>query len=414
MKKETAKLLVMVLALSVVATGLFALSLGVVTLDPTPQALPSVSKIEEVPQELPPEEPVIPLPPQPSRVRFMAAGDNLIHDNIYKQASARTGQSGFDFAPAYENVIKIFEGADLSFINQETLIAESLYPLSGYPRFNSPEALGNYVEEMGFDIIGMANNHMFDMNEDGLVAAMDFWESKKDLLSIGAWRNEADMQKPRLIEKDGIVFGFVAVTEHTNGLSLPVNSELRYIRSNEYNLMEEQVKLTKEYADFVVVSIHWGTESSVDVNSNQLTLAKMFADWGVDLVLGHHSHTLQPMEWCVGEQGNKTLVVYSLGNFISSMLYPQHMLGGVLDLEILKNNETGETTIEKATMIPVVTQYDGAGRSNVRTYPFSEYTNELAAKHGARGSYDFFGIPYFKGIIKKNIPQEFLGDLVLE
>jgi len=246
------------------------------------------------------------------------------------------------------------------------------------------------------------------MGEKGLIAALDFWQSKENLLTIGAWRKESDMQQPLLYEKNGITFGFVPITEHTNGLKLPKDTELRFIRSDEYDLMEQQVKLARENSDFVVVSIHWGTENSVNVNDNQLYLAQMFADWGVDLVLGHHSHTLQPMEWRTGKEGNKTLVVYSLGNLVSSMLNPQNMLGGVLDLEITMGPDQ-KPEITRAKMIPIVTQYDTANRREVRIYPFSDYTQELMDLHGVAVNYPHFTIQYMQDIVDKNIPEEFLN-----
>lgn len=367
------------------------------------QEVKSPSAVESEPEPQPQEE------AEPSVVRFMAAGDNLIHDNIYKQAANRTGGNGFDFDPPYQYVVPLFEGADLSFINQETIIAESVYELSGYPLFNSPEAVGDKLADMGFDIVCMANNHMFDMGEKGLIAALDYWEGKADegILPIGVWRNEQDMQKPITYEKNGITFGFVPITEHTNGLKLPKDTDLRFIRSDEYELMEQQVKLARENSDFVVVSIHWGTENSTETNDNQLYLAQLFADWGVDLVLGHHSHTLQPMEWRTGRSGNKTLVVYSLGNFISSMLDPQNMLGGILDIEITKPQD-GKPEITKAKMIPIVTQYDTTARREVRIYPFSDYNEELLYKHGMKEWHSNFSISYMEGIINKNIPEEFL------
>ncbi len=374
--------------------------------------------------EIPEPEPEEKQPPSETKVRFMAAGDNLIHDNIYKQAANRTGGNGFDFSPAYEHIEHIFDDADLSFINQETIIAEKLFELSGFPTFNSPEAVGDKVVDMGFDVVCMANNHMLDKGESGLAAALDYWDSKRDegVLPIGAWRNEQAMSEPLIYEKNGIRFGFVPVTEHTNGLNLPAGTDMRFIRTDEYDLMEQQIKLARENCDFLIVSTHWGTENSVNVNDNQLYLAQWFSDLGVDLVLGHHSHTLQPVEWRTGKSGNKTLVVYSLGNFISSMLNPQNMLGGVLDLEITM--QAGEKTeITRAEMIPIVTHYDTNYRREVRIYPFSEYTEELIAEHGISPKYInalyagygmsssgiLFSLDYLQGIIDKNIPKEFLG-----
>ncbi|MBQ4538285.1 MAG: CapA family protein [Oscillospiraceae bacterium] len=400
----------LMLAVIICAVSVIALVSAVIVMtakeDAEPvTAEPIVSQPVESVEPLPEPEPEP--EPEPSVVKFMAAGDNLIHDNFYKQAAARAGGNGFDFGMPYSFVEPLFADSDLSFVNQETIIAESIFPLSGYPLFNSPEAVGNRLVEMGFDVVSIANNHMFDMGEKGLIAALDFWQSKENLLTIGAWRKESDMQQPLLYEKNGITFGFVPITEHTNGIKLPKDTELRFIRSDEYDLMEQQVKLARENSDFVVVSIHWGTENSVNVNDNQLYLAQMFADWGVDLVLGHHSHTLQPMEWRTGKEGNKTLVVYSLGNLVSSMLNPQNMLGGVLDLEITMEPDQ-KPEITRAKMIPIVTQYDTTARREVRIYPFSDYTQELMDVHGVAANYPHFTIQYMQDIIDKNIPEEFL------
>lgn len=406
------QLTALVLLLSLSALGLFwattHLEIGVLTKGGTTSES-AAAPVSELPVPEPSPEPE----PEPAKLHFMAAGDNLIHDNIYKQAAARTGGDGFDFNPPYQHISGLFEGADVAFINQESLIAERIAPLSGYPLFNSPEAVGNKVVDMGFNVVCTANNHMFDMGEAGLIASMDYWDAQP-VLPIGAWRTEADMQRPLTIERQGIKIGFVPVTEHTNGLKLPAQTPLRFIRSDEYELMKQQVELARANSDFVVVSIHWGTENSNSTNDNQLELAQMFADWGVDLVLGHHSHTLQPMEWRTGQSGKRTLVVYSLGNFISSMLDPQNMLGGVLDLDIEKDGKTGEAAITRAKMIPVVTQYDTTGRRDVRIYPFADYTDALVSQHGMKQMQGHFSISYMAGIIKKNIPTEFLNNDVLE
>ncbi|HIT18467.1 MAG TPA: CapA family protein [Candidatus Fimivivens faecavium] len=397
---QNVKLAMLLVALCAAAVGLFSVSMGFNRQTP---AAPPANASSALGDTLETEEPE-PLPP--ATVRFVAAGDNLIHDNIYSQARARAGGEGFDFTLAYQGVEKLFVGADIAFINQETPIAESVFPLSGYPMFNSPEAVGDYVEKMGFNVVNHSNNHMFDMGERGLIATLDFWAGKPEILAIGAWRTEEDMKKPLLVAKNGITFGFVPMTEHTNGLSLPKDSAMRYVKTNEYDLMKEQVELAKANADFVVVSAHWGTENSTDANDNQRYLAQMFADWGVDLVLGHHSHTLQPMEWLEGADGNRTLVAYSVGNFISGMLNPQNMLGGVLDIDVTKDGETGEVAITRAKMIPIVTQYD-YGVKNIRVYAFEDYTPELAREHGMNRNVSYFGLDFLKSIYQKNIPEEF-------
>ncbi len=418
MRKDTIKLGALILVLCCGALAVFAATTGLIL--PTrgaAQPVPVSSSSAPVPE--PETPPVLPIAPD-SVVRLKAVGDNLIHDSIYRQAAEYAGGSGFDFAPVYEHVAALVADADLSMINQETIIAERLFPLSGYPMFNSPEAVGKHMVDIGFDVVNVANNHMFDMGERGLVSALDFW-GEQGVTVFGAWRTEDAMQKPILTEKNGITIGWVPMTEHTNGLSLPASTPMRYIRTDERELMKQQIELARAAADFVVVVPHWGTEYSLTVNDNQLELAQWFADLGVDLVIGSHPHTLQPIEWRTGQNGRRMLIAYSLGNFVGSMLYPQNMLGGMLDIDITKDGETGETSITRAELIPTVIQYEGLAK-HLRTYPFSEYTKELEASHGIvqlAAAYDVairpgaFSIDYMRGIIEQNVPQEFQSKLDL-
>ena len=362
--------------------------------------------------------------PEPAKapdsvVRLKAVGDNLIHDSIYRQAAEYAGGNGYDFSPMYAPIADEIADADLSYINQETIIAERLYPLSGYPMFNSPEAVGRHMVEIGFDVVSIANNHMLDMGEKGLAAALDFWQ-EQGVTVFGAWRSEADMQKPILTETNGITIAWVPMTQMTNGLSLPAGSEMRYLLCDETELLRQQVELAKENADFVIAVPHWGDEYVLDANEYQKTLAQQLADWGVDLILGSHSHTLQPVEWRTGEGGNRTLVVYSLGNFIGNMLYPQNMIGGLLDLDITKDGETGETTITRVEVLPTIIHYEGLAK-NIRVYPVTEYTAELAARHGMEqldALYDVvptqkLTLPYIRSVIEHSIPAEFRENLDL-
>jgi poly-gamma-glutamate synthesis protein (capsule biosynthesis protein) len=111
---------------------------------------------------------------------------------------------------------------------------------------------------------------------------------------------------------------------------------------------------------------------------------------GVDLVLGMHPHVIQPIEWMTHTNGNKTLVVYSLGNFVSGMVSGSNVLGGMLSLEIVKDLTTNETYIESPLFIPIVTHYvkksrvasNDTGYRDFEIYLLSEYTDELAATHG--------------------------------
>ena len=403
MKRITSKLIIITVVLAVLSVGIMYGSHELLNKEKEEEKEPSQEVIESVPEIVKPANP---------SVSFVAVGDNLIHDNIYKQAAARAGGNGFDFSLPYEKVERLISCNDIAFINQEAPIAEDVAPLSGYPCFNSPKAVGERMLDMGFNLVGIANNHMFDQGDSGLLAHMDFWESHEEvLLCMGAWRKPEDMEKPLLVEKNGITFGFVPMTEHTNGLNAKKGSSIRYIRTDEWELIKPQIDMINEQADFQIAVVHWGTEGILDANEGQKYLAKKLSDEGIDLIIGCHSHTLQPVEWIVREDGTRTLVIYSLGNFISSQSASPNMLGGVMQMNIEKDLDTDETYIRSARLEPVVTHYDGPERRDVRIIPLSEYTDEMASNHGVRANYPGFSVDYLKGIVERNVPFEFLQEV---
>ncbi|MBQ4153008.1 MAG: CapA family protein [Oscillospiraceae bacterium] len=390
MKKKLISLLLALAVFSILATGCFPI-----------QDTDSASSVSS-------STPVSSLPEQkkePITIRMVAAGDNLIHSSLYKQAKARAGGEGYDFNFAYEHVKKLING-DINVLNQETLLAAPPLTPSDYPLFCTPTEVGDLMLEMGFNVFTLANNHMLDKGEKGFLASLDYWDKQEGIIHSGAYRNQAELEEVRLISKKGITAGFVSITEQTNGLVLPKNSELKYISSSDEATIEKQIKATEQVSDFTVVAIHWGTENSLQVIESQKTLAEKMVGWGADLIIGTHPHVLQPMEYLEKPDGGKALVAYSIGNFISAMNVARCMLGGVLDLELTKDPETEKTEITSAQLIPVVNHYDSRYQ-NVRAYPLEEYTEALAASHGIKPYDSRFSYTYIKDTFVKQIDQQF-------
>lgn len=343
--------------------------------------------------------------PEPVTIQLVAAGDNLIHGSLYKQAKNRAGGQGYDFNYAYQQVKPLIRG-DINVLNQETLLAAPPLEPSDYPLFCSPTAVGDLMIEMGFNVFTLANNHMLDKREEGFRASLDYWDQQKEIVTAGAYRNQTELEEVRAITKNGVKAGFVSITEMTNGLVLPKGSELRFIDSAEETVIEKQIKATESQCDFTVVAIHWGTENSLQVIESQKTLAKKMVSWGADLIIGTHPHVLQPIEYLEKPDGGKALVAYSLGNFISAMNVARCMLGGVLDLELKKDFATGKTEIVSAQLVPIVTHYD-TRYSNVRAYPLAEYTEALANDHGIRAYDSRFRYSYLKQVFVDQIDEAF-------
>ena len=343
----------------------------------------------------------------PTKVRVMAAGDNLIHSSIYKQANRRAGGKGYDFAYAYRNIKDTLQKADLPVINQETVIAP-IYPPSDYPCFNSPPELGDEMLALGFRVFGMSNNHLLDKGTKGLVSALDYWAGKKDALVTGAYRNDEDLNTVKKLTMHDITISFIGITEHTNGIKLPKDTDVRIIYTENEPLIKSQIERAKKESDCVVVFAHWGLEGTFNVTDAQKSLAKKMVGWGADVILGSHPHVVQKIEMLKKPDGKNAPVIYSLGNFISAQSDPYNMVSGLLDFTITKEFENNTIEVGEVKFIPTITQYEGSYQ-NIRIYPFSQYTEALGKKHGLNRK--GFSYAYAKKTLENVIGEEYLSEM---
>lgn len=362
-----------------------------------------VDKDEDTPSEVPTEAPTE--TKAPVTLRMLSVGDNLIHDGIYQQAQKRASGSGYDFSYCYARVKDTIATADIATINQETIVAKSYEP-SGYPLFNSPQELGQTVVDTGFDVVNLANNHMLDKTSKGLTEAIDFWDTT-GLTRTGAYKNTADLNRVEYIEKNGLKIGLVGITQYTNGLSLPSDSPLKYILTSDEATIERKIKAAKAQCDVVLVNVHWGSEYTTTPAQEQRNLAKKMADWGANVIIGHHPHVLQPVEWIETGDGARTLVAYSLGNFISQQNTAARVIGGMLHYDIIKDFETEKVTVSNVRFETIVTHYVN-GSHDVQIYPLSQYSDALAKKQAARIKQSDFSVAYIENFVKEVIPEEFL------
>lgn len=343
---------------------------------------------------------------KPVSITILGAGDDLIHDSLYKQASKRAGGKEYNFKPVYEHVAKQIKSADIAVVNQETVLAGNVAKLSGYPLFNSPTAVGDELVNIGFDVINHANNHVLDQGVKGIEATLDYWDTKP-VKVVGVYRNDADLENIRIVEAKGIKTAHIGITEMTNGLYLPKNSEYKLIKADDTELIKRLIKKAKSMADVVVISVHWGTEDTYTLSETQKTLAQNMVDWGADIIFGNHPHVVQKLTVLTrASDGAKCPVIFALGNFVSAQITGKNMVSGFLTVTMTKNFQTGKTTFAGMKFTPIVTQY-GSHCSNITIYPFSEYTDKMASEHGVRKYTPEFSRAFIQKIIDKNIPKEY-------
>lgn len=253
------------------------------------------------------ETPPPPAPPQP--LRIVATGDVLMHEDVKRCAAAR----GLDWL--FADVAPLFRTADLGFANLETPIA----PRTGGPgapyMFNAPAELAPALKSAGFTVLATANNHAFDQGTKALVETLDHLDAA-DLRNIGSGRTKGAAEAPLLLDLRGMRVAIFAFTDLFNN-NLNRKPEGPWVVAYDPDRSPERVRAARASADVVVVSLHWGNEDQHVPSVRQKEIAAALVGAGVDLILGHHPHVLQPLER-VKAGGREGVVAYSLGNFISN------------------------------------------------------------------------------------------------
>lgn len=304
-------------------------------------------------------------------------GDNLMHMPLIRNAEMPNG--GYNFDSLYAKMASSFQEADISVIVQETVLGGESLGYSGYPLFNSPQEVGDAISRAGFDIVLHATNHTLDKGEQGITNTLNFWKKYPEMYVLGINETEDAYHTVNYIEKNGIKLAVLNYTTSINGMPLP-SGKPYMINIFDEEKAARDLAVAEENADFTIVFMHWGTEYSFSADKSQKELAQLMCDHGADLIMGSHPHVIEPVEWVTSESGNKTLVFYSLGNYVSRQKEAANLVGAMGEVKICFTEEQG-AYIASASVMPTVTQYNSNSRG-FYVYPLKDYTDELAVAHG--------------------------------
>ncbi len=324
-----------------------------------------------IPQPKPQEE--IPEIPRKVSVTIKAVGDNLMHSPIFN--SCRT-EDGYNFDGLYTHIAPYIADADIAAINQETIFVDAAEAFSGYPSFGTPSQVGESIEKAGFNLITHATNHTYDRGYDAVMHTAAFWKQYDHITVLGINETAEEQQEIEIWEKDGLKIAMLNFTYGLNGYRLP--SDKQYL-VNLLECSEEDASLLQKaeaQADITVVFLHFGTEYTHTPTAEQKKDVEFLTQNGADVIIGGHPHVIQPVTEHTSENGNKAVVFYSLGNFVSNQSGVEKILGGMANVTISKEN--GKTFIEHYEMLPTVTH---AESGKYTAYMLSDYTDELAKKH---------------------------------
>lgn len=310
--------------------------------------------------------------PVKNKLSLIMVGDALIHGAVYEDARI---DGGYDFKPMLENVKDYIKGYDLAFYNQESILGGSELGLSTYPRFNSPYEVGDAFRDLGFNLVSLANNHTLDRGEKAIINSKNYWNQFEDIITAGSYSSEEDRENIKVLEKNGISYTLLSYTDTTNGLNYPVGKEYLVNRYDEEKVKED-IASVRDKVDLLMVSMHFGVEYNHVPSSRQREIAEYLSSLGVDIVIGHHPHVVQPIEF-IGE----TMVLYSLGNFISAQRGIERLTGLMASVDIVKTTYQGVSDLKlenpAAELVYTKSVISGNQRYNFKLYKYSDLNDDI-------------------------------------
>lgn len=268
------------------------------------------------------------------RASLMMVGDALLHQNYFSHGEKEDGT--YDFRPSLRYIAPIVKNYDLAFYNQETVFGGKELGYSGYPNFNSPADFGEQMIEMGFNMVSLANNHTMDKGVRGALNSYDFWK-EQPVITAGSWGSQEERDQFRIHEVNGITFAFLAYTYESNMRSIP-NDKKYLIDIYDENLVRKDMARYRDEVDFIIVSLHFVQEYNHTPHPIHVQMATFVAEQGADIIIGHHPHVIQPIDF-IGD----TLVIYSLGNFVSAQIGEPRLVELIASVEMVKIVTSDET-----------------------------------------------------------------------
>lgn len=329
---------------------------------------------------------------QETSARIMANGDLLYHDIIY--ISAKKADGTYDFHENFEYVKPWLKQADLVLGDFEGTVNKDHY-LAGYPLFNAPGEVMDAIKDAGYQVLDLAHNHILDSQIEGVVSTADAIE-KAGMTPVGVYTHESRDKAPLVIkEVNGIKVAILAYSYGFNGIEQSISQEdyNRYLSDLDEDKMKAEIERAEKEADITVIMPQMGVEYQIEPTDEQKKLYHKMIDWGADIIFGGHPHVVEPAE-TVEKDGDKKLIIYSMGNFISNQRIETMQdvenakwteRGVLMDVTIKKKSD--KTTIETAKAHPSWVSRTPKGGYSPEGYPLYLYQTYILEDFIEGGEY---------------------------
>lgn len=310
---------------------------------------------------------------QTGEISLLFAGDAMQHKNQIDDAKQIDGS--YDYSLYFGKVKEEIKSFDIAVVNLEVTLGGK--PYTGYPMFSAPDEYAKAIKNAGFDIILTANNHSADRRKLGIERTINMLDSL-NLLHTGTFKDslEREIYYPLMLIKNGIRLAILNYTYGTNGVVVKAPNIVNII--DTVQIKQDIIQANKLGADIIIANMHWGDEYILKQNRKQERLANFLIRNGVRLVIGNHPHVVQPVD--IRRKGDEieSVVVYSLGNFISGMR-TVNTSGGMMAKINIRKDSGGSIIIDDFDYSLVWThkpKKDGL-YTNFRLLPVSDYENEM-------------------------------------
>ena len=292
-------------------------------------------------------------------IHIRAAGDLNVTDSV---VAAGLVASGYDYSRAFQDVAAILADADLTVMNFEGNVCGAPY---GSATTSAPVELLNGLRNAGVDLLQMANSCIINNGMIGMTSTLQAIRSA-GIEPLGAFSTAEEFRTSKgytITEVQGVKVAFVAFTKGLGGRGMPAGNEdlvnLLYTDyATEYSKIDSDRITTilknveTEKPDVTIAMVHWGSEYNDDISKTQTSIVSLMQKNGVDVIIGTHPHTLQPV---VYDQAAGTLVAYSLGDFFGDAERGGTNYSIILDIEITKDSNTGTTKVTDYGYTPIYT-----------------------------------------------------------
>ena len=306
-------------------------------------------------------------------VNLLFAGAIFLNQKAYKSGAKL--DDTFNYTHFFTHIANDIKSADLAIVDQETVFhinpEETKFPKKVT---YTPKEIGDAIANVGFKVVLHASPYSYSHKEKGIINTINFWKNNyPNITTLGISSTIEESQKDYFIfQRQNLKIGIINFSGFA-GNSIPTKNKFM-VNTISKQKVENCISKLKNETDFVIVCINWGEKDSHNPGKKQISIAKLLASYGVDLIIGNHPSFVNPVSYIKSENGNKTLVFWSLGLLIGDDKKKYSTLGALANI-IISKGTTGKAYLSSYNLVPIINHK--VDNSSYTVYKLSDYNEEL-------------------------------------